>query len=175
MESGENKISLCGHWLSDSHSNTGPLLAKRWHRGAACFCQSLHRLRGTRWRSWRKVAGSILNGVIGIFQWHNPSGRIMTLESNQPLTEMSTRNISCGVNAAGAWADNLITFVRRVSWNLRVSTLWITQGMSRLLMGFLRTWQLLNDSVLRRSPAFISTQINQKLWEVGYKIVYGLT
>jgi len=26
--------------------------------------------------------------------WHNPSGRTMTLGLTQPLTEMSTRNIS---------------------------------------------------------------------------------
>ena len=39
---------------------------------------------GTRWRSWlrhcatiRKVAGSIPHGVIGIFHWHNSSGRTM--------------------------------------------------------------------------------------------------
>jgi hypothetical protein len=44
----------------------------------------------------RKVAGSIPYGVIGIFQWHNPSGRTMALGSTQPLTEMSTRNISWG-------------------------------------------------------------------------------
>ena len=50
----------------------------------------------------RKVASSILSGVIGIFHWHNPSGRTVTLESTQPLTEMSTRNISWGVKAAGA-------------------------------------------------------------------------
>jgi len=42
----------------------------------------------------RKVAGSIPEGVIGIFHWHNPSGRTMALSSTQPLTEMSTRNIS---------------------------------------------------------------------------------
>ena len=35
-------------------------------------------------------------GVIGIFQWHNPSGRTMALGSNQPLIEMSTRCISWG-------------------------------------------------------------------------------
>ena len=36
---------------------------------------------GTWWRSWlghrpisQKVVGSIPNGVIGIFHWHNPSG-----------------------------------------------------------------------------------------------------
>jgi len=40
--------------------------------------------------------------IIGIFYWHNPSGRTMALESTQPLTEMSTRNISWGVKAVGA-------------------------------------------------------------------------
>jgi hypothetical protein len=50
----------------------------------------------------RKVAGSIPNGAIGIFHWHKPSGRTMALGSTQPLIEMSTRNISCGVKAAGA-------------------------------------------------------------------------
>ena len=44
----------------------------------------------------RKVAGSIRDGVIGIFLWHNPSGRTMALGSIQPLTEMSTRSISWG-------------------------------------------------------------------------------
>jgi hypothetical protein len=39
-------------------------------------------------------AGSIPNGVIGIFHWHNPSDRTMALGSTQPLTEMSTRSIS---------------------------------------------------------------------------------
>ena len=55
----------------------------------------------TQWRSWskhcatsRKVAGSIPDGVIGIFRWHNPSGRNMVLRSTQSLTEMSSRNIS---------------------------------------------------------------------------------
>jgi hypothetical protein len=50
---------------------------------------------GMQWCSWlrhcatsRKVAGSI--------HWHNPSGRTMALGSTQPLTEMSTRNISLG-------------------------------------------------------------------------------
>ena len=65
---------------------------------------------GTRRRSWlrhyatsREVAGSIPDGVNGIFHWRNPSGRTMALGSTQPLTEMSTRNISWGVKAAGAY------------------------------------------------------------------------
>ena len=44
----------------------------------------------------RKVAGSIPDGVIGIFHWHNPSSRTMALGSIQPPTEMSTRRISWG-------------------------------------------------------------------------------
>jgi len=50
----------------------------------------------------QKVAGSIPDGVIGIFHWHNPSDRTMALGSTQPLTEMSTRCISWGQKAAGA-------------------------------------------------------------------------
>ena len=43
-----------------------------------------------------KVAGSILDGVIGIFHWHNPSDHTVALGLTQPLTEMSTRSISWG-------------------------------------------------------------------------------
>jgi len=56
-----------------------------------------------RWRSWlwhcaasRKIAGSIRDGVIGIFHLYNPSDRTMAVGSTQPLTEMSTRNICWG-------------------------------------------------------------------------------
>jgi hypothetical protein len=49
-----------------------------------------------------KPAGRGFDGVSGFFHWHNPVGRAMALGSTQPLTEMSTRNISWGVNAAGA-------------------------------------------------------------------------
>ena len=41
----------------------------------------------------RKVAGSILDGVIEII---SPFGRTMILGSTHPLREMSTRNISWG-------------------------------------------------------------------------------
>jgi len=56
---------------------------------------------GTRWCSRlrhcatsRKVTGSIPDVVIGIFYRHNPFGCTMALRLTQPLTEMSTRNIS---------------------------------------------------------------------------------
>jgi hypothetical protein len=41
----------------------------------------------------RKVVGYIPDEVIGFFNWSNPSSRTMALESTQPLTEMSTRNL----------------------------------------------------------------------------------
>jgi len=49
----------------------------------------------------RKVAGSIPYGVIGTCLSLNLSGRITGLESNQPLIEMSTRDISWCVKVAG--------------------------------------------------------------------------
>ena len=45
-------------------------------------------------------AGSIPDGI-GIFHGHNPSGRTMALGSTQPVTGMSTRNISLGLKASG--------------------------------------------------------------------------
>jgi hypothetical protein len=60
-----------------------------------------------RWRSWlkhcatrQKVAGSILYCMILIFYEHNSSCRTMVLGLFQPLTEMSTRNISWKVKVA---------------------------------------------------------------------------
>ena len=38
-----------------------------------------------------------------IFHWYNPSGLTMALWLTQPQTEMSTRNISCGLKTAGAY------------------------------------------------------------------------
>jgi hypothetical protein len=81
---------------------------------------SINLLEGTRWRSWlrhcvtsRKVAGSISDGVTGIFQWLKPSGRIVALGSTQPLTEMSTKNPSWGWRRTVHRADNLTTFMCR--------------------------------------------------------------
>ena len=48
------------------------------------------------WETAIKVAGSIPDGVILTFYWFSPPGRTTSLGSNQPLTEMSTRNISWG-------------------------------------------------------------------------------
>jgi hypothetical protein len=54
------------------------------------------------------VAASILDEVIGFFNWPNPSSRTMGLGLTQPLTEMSTRNFPGGKGRAARKADNLI-------------------------------------------------------------------
>jgi len=71
------------------------------------FLYTTRAFGGTWWRSWlryyatsRKVAGSIPDGAIGVFHWHSP-GHSMAVGLTQPLTEINTRNISCGVKAAG--------------------------------------------------------------------------
>ena len=50
----------------------------------------------------RKVAGSILDYVIGILHGRNPSGYPVALGSTQSLTEMNTRNIFWVVKVACA-------------------------------------------------------------------------
>jgi hypothetical protein len=71
----------------------------------------------------RKVAGSIPDCVIGIFYWHNPSGRVPGIFSGgkgSPCVGLTTLPPSC--------ADCL---------NLGASTSWNPQGLSRLVMGLL--------------------------------------
>jgi hypothetical protein len=74
---------------------------------------------GTWYHSWlrhyatsRKVVGSILNEVIGFFNWPNTSSRTMALGSTQPLTEMSTRNL---LGVKGGWHVRLRTSLPSVS------------------------------------------------------------
>ena len=106
--------------------------------GSSNFCNSIHFiltcshgewqwwfhyfacLRGTWWRSWlrhcatsRKVKGSVPNSVIGSFHWHNPSNHTVALGLTQPLTEMSTGNISGGVCKADQCVG-LTTFMFRM-------------------------------------------------------------
>jgi hypothetical protein len=74
-------------------------------RGGVLFEALHYKLEGrgfdSRWCHW-------------IFHLHNPSGRTMALQSTQPLTEMSTRNISWGQRRLVHRADNLATFICRL-------------------------------------------------------------
>ena len=79
------------------------LLTEDVHRFLKKIRSSLKISGGMQERSWLrhcatgcKVVGLIPDGVTGIFHWHNPSGRTMALGLTQPLTEMSTTNISWG-------------------------------------------------------------------------------
>jgi hypothetical protein len=96
-----------------------------------CFTLTLHpsflnlglvtgEMSGKRWRSWlghcatsQKAAGSISDGIIGIFHWLNPSCRTVVLGTTQTLTEISTSSISLEVRVA----DKLDTFMCRLSRN----------------------------------------------------------
>jgi hypothetical protein len=55
----------------------------------------------------------------------------MALWSTQPLTEMSTSNISWGINAAGVYGWQPTTFVCWLCRNLGASTSWNPLGLSR--------------------------------------------
>jgi hypothetical protein len=60
----------------------------------------------------------------------------MTTWSTQPLTEMSTRNISWQVKRIPLRrTDAITTFLCRLSWKLGASTSWNPQGLSRHVMG----------------------------------------
>jgi hypothetical protein len=74
--------------------------------------------------SSRKVASSIPDGFTGNSHLHNPSSRTTALGLTQPLTEMSTRNISWGLRRPVRRADNLTTFICQLPWNLGASTFW---------------------------------------------------
>jgi hypothetical protein len=55
----------------------------------------------------RKVAGLILDEIIGFFNLPIPSSRTMALESTQAITEMSTRNLREGKGWPARKAGNL--------------------------------------------------------------------
>jgi hypothetical protein len=98
---------------------------------------------GARYRSWmrhyatsRKVAGSIPNEVIGLFNWPNPSSLSMALWSTQPLTEMSIRNPPGVKGRPARKADNLTAICESIIWR-KSGTLDVSEryGPSRLVTG----------------------------------------
>ena len=90
----------CRHVQSD-------VASKIWRRGGVRrHCATI-----------RKVADSIPKGIFEILHWTNPSGLIMAVGSTRPRTEMSTGNLLWEVKLAGAGADNVATFMCRLSEN----------------------------------------------------------
>jgi len=67
----------------------------------------------------------------------------MALALNQPVTEMSTRDISWGYRRPVRRANNLTTFMCRLSWNLWSWTSWKPQGLTWPVMGLLYLYTVL--------------------------------
>jgi len=66
---------------------------------------------------WRKVTAPVVDVVIGIFHWINPSGRNMSLGSTQPLTERKHQGYLLGYRWPVCRADNITTSMCRISEN----------------------------------------------------------
>jgi hypothetical protein len=114
-----------------SYSQYPPkILYCTFHKGTRCWWSRWLRHCATS----QKVAGSIPDGVTGIFHWQNPSGRTMALGLTKPLTEMSTSNISWGKRSL---VVGLTNFMGRLSWNLGASPAWNPLGLYRSVMGLL--------------------------------------
>jgi len=103
-----DKVCCCGEvTISYSAMNKSSVHFLLIHSQVNYLCQVWIKMsRHTRWHSWlrhctksRKVMGSIPNGI-GIFYWHNPSGRTVALGSTQPLKEINARNIFWGGEVA---------------------------------------------------------------------------
>ena len=102
-------------------------------------------LWGTRWRSWlrhcatsRKVAGSIPDGVTGIFHRHNPSDRTMALWVDSASNRNEYQEYFLG--GKGGRCVGLTTLPPSCAdclVNLGASTSWNPQGLFRPVMGFL--------------------------------------
>jgi hypothetical protein len=69
---------------------------------------------------------------------------VTALGSTQPLTEMSTRNVSWRLKRPVPRVGKLTTFMCRVSRNVKASTSWNPQGLSRSIMGLLYFSQILS-------------------------------
>ena len=85
----------------------------------------------------RQVACLIPDGVIGIFQWHNPSGRTMALGVNSASNRNEYQVYFLGVKAAGAWGWQPYHHPVPLPWNLGTLTSWNPLGHSRPATGLL--------------------------------------
>jgi hypothetical protein len=102
-------------------------------------------------------------------------GRTMALGSTQPLTEMSTRNIPWGINAASAYGWQPTTFLCRLSRNLGASTSWNPVGQSRPVMGlrYLRYYRTcsfitaLKQHVTKPCPKHLLHNFTSTSWKIS--------
>jgi hypothetical protein len=119
---------------------------------------AMYKLLGSRWRSWlrhcatnRNVAGSIPDGV----------GLTMALGSNQPLTEMSTRNLSWGVGCV-----RLTTLPPSCANCLKTWEPWPPGALRAPHMPVQGLLYLCNESLLNNRPALHTAHIASNTFKV---------
>jgi hypothetical protein len=100
---------------------------------------------GSRWVHW-------------IFYLPNPSVRTMVLGSNQPLTEMSTRNFTGGKGRPAGKADNLTAICEPIFKKMReprlLATLWASMACYRDSFTY--------TTVLPEQPANVTEPVNAR-------------
>jgi hypothetical protein len=82
-------------------------------------------------------AGSIPDGVTGIFQWHNPSGRTIALGVDSASNRNEYQVSFLRIKAAGAWGWHLYHHPVPLSWNVGTLNSWNPLGHSRPITGLL--------------------------------------
>ena len=96
----------------------------------------------------------------------------MALVTSQPLTEISTRDISWGVKWPMRRADNLTTYMCWPSLNLEASTFWNPQALSRSVMGLLYLYlcnRRSQNSELRIVTRLWTGRLSSHVWVVERK------
>ena len=112
--------------------------------GAVGWCTALQ--AGRSWVWFPMVS-------MEIFHWHNHSGSTMALGLTQPLTEMSTRNISWVVKAAGTYSRqpyhlHVPIVLKSVNLNL-LEPSWPVQVCNGIALHFKYSFFFLRNSNLR--------------------------
>jgi hypothetical protein len=95
----------------------------------------------------RNIADSIIDGVIGFFNWLNPSSSTMALGSTQPLTEMNTGNLP-GSKGRPASKPDLTAICEPIVYKMweprRLTALWASTACYRdsftFIIGFAMRW-----------------------------------
>ena len=101
----------------------------------------------------------------------------MALGSTQPLTEMSTRGISWGIKAAGAWGWPYHHPVL-LSWNLGTLTSWNPLGLSKPVTGplYLTYLDQRDKDYMRKdvTVAKLDVLVDRRVWEKDREIVTNI-